>query len=1028
MKRKLHSTHPSCFRILRVGFRFVFSMILVQLPAYALYAQSLTVDGVVSDANGPLSNVSVTVQGGAAGTHTGDDGRYTIQAPGNAVLVFTSVGYMNQEVKVNNRSVIDVILAVDARSLGEVVVVGYGTTKKATVTGSISAVSGDQIKAVPSVNFSNSLAGRLPGLVAASRSGEPGNDDATLRIRGSNTLGNNAPLIVIDGIANRTMQRLDPADIESVTVLKDASAAIYGAEAANGVILITTRRGSSGKPKITVSLNQAFVKPTVLPELADAATYAQMRNEISRYSGGADVYTAEEIQKFRDGSDPFKYPNTNWINTVFKPSSQQQYGNVSLSGGSEGLRYFVSMGANYQDGIYRNSATNYSQADFRSNLDAKISEHIKLSLDLAGRQENRNYPTVSQATIFDYAINRALPNVVSFYGPGLPGSNFEGGNNPAVIATNQTGYDKNRQYFLMSNLRLNISIPWIKGLSFTGNAAFDKNFLNDKIWRTPWYLNTWDGSSVDAGGRPVLTKVKSGYADPNLSQFMADGRSTTLNALINYQTTVSDKHNIKLLAGTEKNTGTLMNLNAYRRYFLSTALDQMFAGGDLEKDNGGSASQSARLNYFGRANYDFRSKYMVEFVFRYDGSYIFPEDKRFGFFPGVSVGWQLAKENFWQDNLSFINQFKIRASWGQTGNDRITEYQYLSSMGFGNPLVLNGNVQLKTLNELRISNPNVTWEIANQSNIGVDGELMDGKIKFSWDYFHNLRSDILAFRNASVPTSTGLTLPMENIGKVVNRGFEFMVSYGNTTEDFRYEVFVNGGFAKNKIKFWDETPGAPEYQQSTGHPMNSNLYYQAIGIYKDQAAVDASPHWVGARPGDIQFKDINEDGIVNGLDRVRDDRSDIPTFTGGLGFNLKYKTIYAAVLIQGATGAVRYNDPTNSGAIGNFFMKDAVGRWTTENTGASKPRTWNGSGDYWSQQLNTYWLQSADYARLKNVEIGYNLPQKAIDAVGVKGASIYFSGLNLLTIDRLEGFDPESVSNIAYPPNKVFNFGLTVTL
>lgn len=1028
MKRKLNFSVPPCFRIVHVGFKFIFSVILMQLPAYGLHAQSLTVHGVVSDAKGPLPNVSITILGGTTGTHSGDDGRYSIEAPANATLVFTSVGYQSRQLAVNNRTIIDVTMTADARSLGEVVVVGYGTSKKATITGSISTVSGEDLKATPSVNFSNSLAGRLPGLVATTRSGEPGNDDAILRIRGSNTLGDNAPLIVIDGIANRSMQRLDPADIESVTILKDASAAIYGAEAANGVILITTRRGSSGKPQITVSLNQSFLKPTVLPKLADAATYAQMLNEISNYSGGQDVYSAEEIQKFKDGSDPFKYPNTNWIKTVFKPSSQQQYGNVSLSGGSEGLKYFVSMGANYQDGIYRNSATNYSQVDFRSNLDAKISEHIKLSLDLSGRQENRNYPTVPQSTIFDFAVTRALPNVVSFYGPGLPGSNFEAGNNPAVIATSLTGYDKNRQYFLMSNLKLDISIPWVKGLSITGNASFDKNFLNDKIWRTPWYLYTWDGSSLDPNNQPVLTKVKTGYADPNLSQIMADGHSTTLNALINYQTTISDKHNIKLLAGTEKNIGNLMNLYAYRRYFLSTALDQMFAGGDLEKDNNGSASQFARLNYFGRANYDYLSKYMVEFLFRYDGSYIFPEDKRFGFFPGVSVGWQVAKENFWKNNLPFINQFKLRASWGQTGNDRITEYQYLSSMGFGGPLVLNGDVQFKTLNELRIANPNVTWEVANQSNIGVDGELLDGKIKFSWDYFYNLRSDILAFRNASVPTSTGLTLPMENIGKVVNRGYEFMVSYNHSGENFSYAISANGGFAKNKIKFWDETPGVPDYQKSTGHPMNSNLYYQAIGIYKDQAAVDASPHWAGARAGDIQFKDINGDGEINGLDLVRDDRSDIPTFTGGLGINVKYKNVYVAIMVQGAAGAVRYDSITHSGAIGNFFEKYAEGRWTTENTNASKPRTWNGGGEYWTKQPNTYWLQSTDYARLKNVEIGYNLPKKVTDRIGIRGATIYFSGLNLLTLDRLKDFDPESVSNIAYPLNKVFNFGLTVTL
>lgn len=1003
-------------------------MILLQIITVSLFAQTIRVHGEVRNEKGVLPDVSVTVDGKTTGTRTDKNGQYSIEAPANGTLIFTSVGYNTLQARIDNRTVIDVTLSADVKALGEVVVVGYGTNKKATITGSISSVSGDKLKEAPSVNFSNSLVGRLPGLVATARSGEPGNDDAILRIRGSNTLGNNAPLIVIDGIANRSMQRLDPADIESVTILKDASAAIYGAEAANGVILITTKRGTTGKPQISVTLNQAFLKPTVLPKLADAATYAQMLNEISEYSGGSDVYTSEEIQKFKDGSDPYKYPNTNWINTVFKPSSTQQYGNISLSGGSDNVKYFVSMGANQQDGIYKNSATNYSQFDFRSNLDAKISNNIKLSLDVAGRQENRNYPTVAQSTIFDFAVTRALPNVVSFYGPGLPGSNFEAGNNPAVIATDLTGYDKNRQYYLMSNLKLDISIPWIKGLSVTGNASFDKNFLNEKIWRTPWFLYTWDGSSLGSDGKPVLTKVKSGYSDPNLSQTMANGYSTTLNALINYQTTIASDHNLKLLVGTEKNTGSLMNLYAYRRYFLSTSLDQMFAGGDLEKDNNGSASQFARLNYFGRVNYDFQSKYMVEFLFRYDGSYIFPEDKRFGFFPGVSAGWQVARENFWKKALPFINQFKIRASWGQTGNDRITEYQYLSSMGFGTPLVLNGDVQMKTLNELRIANPNVTWEIANQSNIGVDGELLDGKIRFSGDYFYNLRSDILAFRNASVPTSTGLTLPMENIGKVVNQGYEFMIGYGFSLKDFSFDISANGGFAKNKIKFWDETPGAPDYQKSTGHPMNSNLYYQADGIYHNQAEIDASPHWAGARPGDIRFKDVNGDGNINGLDMVRDDRSNIPTFTGGMSISVKYKNIYLSLLFQGATGAVRYDSITHSGAIGNFFAKDAQGRFTSENTNASKPRTWNGGGEYWTKQPNTYWLQSTDYARLKNLEIGYNLPKMITDKMHIKAATIYFSGLNLLTIDQLKDFDPESISNITYPLNKVFNFGLTVTL
>lgn len=1028
MKRKVFNNCTFSRRILQIRLVLIIGLNLIQLIGTKLYAQTSTIKGMVSDANGPLANVSVIVQGTPTGVNTNIHGEYNIQASKSATLVFSSVGYQTQNIKVNKRETINVVLISESKSMGEVVVVGYGTSKKATLTGAISTVSGNKMQTAPSINFSNSLVGRLPGLVATTRSGEPGNDDASFRIRGSNTLGDNTPLVVIDGIANRSMDRLDPADVESITILKDASAAIYGAEAANGVILVTTKRGKSGKPTLSVNLNHAITKPTVLPKLADAATYAQMLNEIALYSGGTDVYTPEEIKKYKDGSDPFKYPNTNWISTVFKPISQQDYGNISLSGGSEGLKYFVSIGSNYQDGIYRNSATHYSQANFRSNIDAKISNNIKLSLDLAGSQENRNFPTISQPLIFDFAVTRALPNVVAFYGPGLPGSNFEAGNNPAVISTNQTGYDRDKRYFMQSNIKLDITIPWIKGLSLTSNASIDKNFLNQKVWDTPWYLYTWDGSTLDANGKPVLTKVKSGYSDPRLYQYMEDGSVSTLNALLNYETIISDKHNIKVLLGTEKSIGKLMDFSAFRRYFLSTTLDQMFAGGDLEKDNNGSASQIARLNYFGRINYNYMSKYMVEFLFRYDGSYIFPADRRFGFFPGISAGWQVGKEKFWKDHLSFINQFKVRASWGQTGNDRIAAYQYLSSMGFGNNYVFNDNIQAKSLNELRIANPNITWEVANQSNIGFDGELLNGKMKFSGDYFYNLRSNILAFRNASVPTSTGLTLPMENIGKVVNRGYEFQVSYGNNIGDFSYEISVNGGYAKNEIKFWDETPGAPDYQKSTGHPMNSNLYYQAIGIYKNQAEIDASPHWAGAIPGDIQFKDVNGDGKINALDEVRDNRSNIPTFTGGIGIDLKYKNLYLSIFVQGASGAMRYDSITHSGAIGNFFEKDANGRWTADNPDASKPRTWNGSGSYWTQQPNTYWLQNTNYLRLKSIEIGYTFPKEINDKLGIKGSRIYLSGLNLITLTHLKDFDPESISNITYPLNKVFNFGLTVNL
>jgi len=981
--------------------------------------------GKVSDENGePLPGVSVVLKGSTQGTTTNTEGNYQITTPDeSSVLIFSFVGYQSQELLPGTRGVMDVILKADTKALEEVVVVGYGTQKKATVTGSISSVDGKSLQQVPALNITNSLAGRLPGLVAVTRSGEPGNDGTTLRIRGSNTLGNNSPLIVIDGIANRTMEGLNPTDIESLTILKDASAAIYGAQAANGVILITTKRGQDGKPKVNVTFNQAWSKPTVLPKNADAATYGQMLNEISLYRDRQPIYTADELQKFRDGSDPLRYPNTDWFESVFKPSSQQRIANVSVRGGSESIRYFVSAGYKYQDAIYKHSATNYSQADFRINLDGKLSNYVNLGVDLAGRQEDRNYPSASVGTIFN-TLFKSKPTMIAYWPNGMPGPDIERGENPVVLVTDDTGYNKSKSYIMQSNVRLNITNPWVKGLSLTTNASFDKTFINGKIWQTPWFLYTWDGQTVDAANQPSLVRGQRGYSEPRLTQNSMNTNRSTLNALLNYEKHIANTHNINLLVGVERMVGDTATFAAFRRYFITASVDQLYAGGDLEKNNSGSASLSARKNYFGRLNYNYRGKYLAEFVFRYDGSYIFPESKRYGFFPGVSLGWQVSEEKFWKDKIKFVNYFKLRGSWGKLGNDRITPYQYLSSYGFGTNYVFNESVEKKTLPELRIANPSVTWEVANQSNIGVEGEMLGGALRFSADYFYNFRNNILWYRNASVPTTSGLTLPRENIGEVINQGFEFELGYNQKVGDFEYGISINGSHQKNRIHFWDETPGVPDYQQSTGHPMNSALYYQAIGIFKDKAAVDNYPHWANARAGDIIFKDVNGDGQIDGQDMVRSDKTDLPTFTGGINMNLRYKAFYADILFQGAAGAARPYF-TNSGNFGNFLAEDADGRWTPENPSATKPRTWSTTEEYWAKINNTYWVRNNDYIRLKNVVIGYQVPSEITKKIGLSGMRIYASGSNLITIDKLDSFDPET-TGFSYPSNKLFNLGLDI--
>ena len=872
--------------------------------------------------------------------------------------------------------------------------------------------------------------------MAYQRSGEPGADGTTIRIRGTNTLGNSEPLIVVDGIPGRSLERIDPRTIESVSVLKDASAAIYGSRAANGVILITTKRGKVGKPVVDINFNQGFNRPTRVPNMASAPEYATMLNEIDMYRNQTPRYTAEEVQKFSDGSDPWHYPNTDFYDEVLKPWSGQNNLTGSLSGGSENMKYYISLGSIFQDGYYKNSGTFYKQYDFRSNLDGNITKDISIGFDVAGRMEYRNYPTRGAGSIFRMLM-RGKPIYPGYWPNGVPGPDLEYGDNPVVVSTDATGYDRNKWYILNSNIKLNVNIPWIEGLSLSSNFSLDKQLQFRKRFETPWYLYAWDGVTYDENNEPVLIKGKKGFDDPRLSEWSQDNQTILINGLVNYARSFGN-HNLKLLAGVETIEGKGDNFSAYRRYFVSTAIDQMFAGGDLDKDNGGSGYETARMNYFGRVNYDFNDKFLFEFVWRYDGSYIFPQEGRYGFFPGFSAGWRMSEENFWKENLSFIDDFKIRGSWGQTGNDRIDEWQYLATYGMnsrGYTYIFGVDQENKLLSEGRIPNPYVTWEVANQANIGFDAYFFQSKFFLEFDLFDNRRSNILWRRNASVPGSTGLSLPRENLGKVKNQGFDFNVGYQDQANDFRYSVAFNGGYAKNEITFWDEAPGAPEWQRSTGKPVPSDpndvgddIYYEAIGIFNDQAEIDNYPHWDGARPGDIIFRDVNEDGKIDGDDRVRNEKNNVPRFNGGLNIRLGYRQFDFSVLFQGAAGAVTYIS-TESGEIGNYLKLYYDNRWTAETPDAPGPRTNSSTAEYWHNR-NTYFLHNTDYIRLKNLELGYSLPNSLNERLHIKGLRIFLSGYNLLTWSPdLEDFDPEMTNERGqgYPVQKVINAGLNLT-
>ncbi|MBC7688001.1 MAG: TonB-dependent receptor [Aquabacterium sp.] len=1020
--------------------------LLMLLSCFNSNAQNkIRVSGTVKDEKGiPAANASVTVKGALTGSTTDANGVFSIDVPNQkSVLVISYLGYQTKETTVGNQTNIPIGLVAASNQLNEVIVVGYGSQKKATLTGSVSTIKGSEIVKSPTTNVSNSLVGRVPGLTAIQGSGEPGYDGSTLRIRGVNSLGNNDVLVVVDGIAGRSLERIDPNSIESITILKDASAAIYGAQAANGVILITTKRGKMGKPEITFNINYGYNQPTKNPKMADAATYATMLNEIATYNGSPAKYTPAEITKFADGSDLWRYPNTDWFKATLKSKSKQTSYNTTISGGAENLRYFISLGAKTQEGNYYRSATKYNQYDLRTNIDGKISKDISLTFDVAGRMEDKNYPVRGSGSIFRMVM-RGKPTLPAYWPDGTPGPDIEYGDNPVVVSTNATGYDKDKYYTVNTNLKLNINIPWVKGLSLTGTAAIDKGFDFRKTWQTPWYLYTANFNVLDANGNPKLTKGKRGFDDARLNEASRDELTKTFYGLVNYETKIAQKHNIKLLVGSELRKGNSEYFNAFRRFFASTAIDQLFAGGAAEINNSGSGTIASRLNYFGRVNYGFKDKYLAEFVWRYDGSYNFPSNHRWGFFPGISAGWVVSEEGFFRNNVNFVDRLKIRGSIGQTGNDRVqygpngtpVEFQYLSTFGYGNilgspylPFVTNGTTENQTLIETRLANPNITWEVADQANIGFEASLLKNKLSIEFDYFSYKRSSVLARRNASVPTSTGITLSAENLGKVKNTGFDFTVGYRNSIRDFNYSVSLNGGYAKNKIVFWDEAPGAPDYKQSTGHSMNTGTYYQAIGIFADQGAVDKYPHWTGARAGDVIFKDVNADGVIDAKDQVRSDKSNVPTFTAGVNLYVQYKGFDLSVLAQGATGAVNYIN-TESGEIGNYLQSFADGRWTVNNTTSSKPRTFNRGNEYWVGNANTYFLKKTDYLRLKNLQFGYSLPKKLTDKVGIQVFRVFVSGYNLLTYSPdYKDFDPEASAGNgqSYPLQRVLSAGLTLT-
>ncbi|MEO2064771.1 MAG: TonB-dependent receptor [Christiangramia sp.] len=1019
--------------------KYLFSVLLMLISSVG-FSQEQQITGTVKDDTGlPLPGATVVVKGTDKGTTTDMDGNFSIgvENPANQTLVISFISFTTQEIPIGDQTNFEITLESDQESLNEVVVVGYGGKKRATLTGSISEVEGESLAESPQPNLSNSFAGRMSGIITTNRAGEPGYDDSSILIRGLATTGNNDVLVVVDGVPGQIggLSRLSPEEIESVTVLKDASAAIYGSRAANGVILITTKRGrNNSKPQISYKFDIGFSSPTRLPDMADAETYAKIRNEIAYYNnpdeGLNQVYDANEIDLFRNGSDPINYPNTNWADATLQNVAIQTKHNLNIQGGGENTNYFFSLGKTSQEGLYKNGATQYDQYNVRSNLDVDLSDRLNVGLSLSGRKEDRQFPTEGAGYIFR-SIYRAYPTVPAYFPNGFPSTGIENAN-PVVLATDMGGINDNPRYVFNGILKAKYDLPFLEGLSVDGFFSVDELSNRTRNFRTPYTLYNYNRESdtydqIVAGGGPDQ--------QASLEEEQYNQSQTVANIKLNYKNSFGG-HNLDAFVGYEQSETNSHTLGASRIHFPTVQTPELSQGGPAatDRNNYGYSYNFTRQSFLSRIAYDFEEKYLAEFQMRADGSSNFPEGKRFGYFPSISAGYRISEEA-WFD-VAFFDDLKLRASYGQLGNDNIGQFQYYDNYSFNNRYVI-GDEVVTGIDLTRLANPNITWEVAKKTDIAINAKWL-GHFSTELVYFRQNRTDILINRNASIPNVTGIVnpydaqtlVPAENIGAVDSNGFEASIGYQRKSRgNFDFNLMGNFTYAKNEIQFIDEAAGIPDYQRQTGRPMNTYLLYHATGIFQNQEEIDNTPSVPGAKPGDLIYEDLNGDGAITADDMYRTKYGNIPRITFGLTFDATYKNFDFAAVLSGQ-GQVRQYVLPEAGTVGNFYSSWADNRWSPENPDGTYPRVSERASSAVSGGLyrNDFWLDNNAFVRLKSLQLGYSLPQDFMEKLTLSNARLYVSAFNLLTFTEVEDYDPEGYSESGqfYPQQKIINLGLNV--
>jgi TonB-linked SusC/RagA family outer membrane protein len=903
------------------------------------------------------------------------------------------------------------------------------------LTSSVAVLKADEIQKNTVADVSNTLSGKAAGLIVRNFNAEPGTDASTIYVRGVSTTGNNDALIVVDGIPDRDLSLIDINDIESVTVLKDASAvAPYGSRGANGVILITTKRGKEGKPTIKYTTYYGVSKPTRLPKFCSSADYARMFNEASRNEGKEEPFTVEDISKYEAGTNP-DYPNTDWWDEIIQNDPLQLQHNLSLSGATDNVSYYLSLGVFRQDAYF--DRANFKKYNTRANIDANVTKDIKVSLDIMGYSDNKQSPNNGGwDAMYNLLENpMRIPNT-------WPVKNSDGHyvkpsmtNNP-VADLELGGKTVNKSNNFNGSLTFEYTPPFIKGLSLKALGVYDFGVSHKKIWQTPYSL--W--RMVDRANS--LYEEVAATTKPSLYEYAGFSSTKQLEFHTNYKTTIAEKHNIGALYVFNRTEWNNNYIDGQRINYASASIDQLFAGPTDGQSINGSASEGARLGHVGRLTYDFMAKYMFEANFRYDGSMKFAPGKRWGFFPSFAFGWRLSEENFIKDNFKFVDNLKLRGSWGKAGNDRVDDYQYLATYAMQSTPYSLGGVPVQAAKESRLPNPDITWETATLLDVGLESSLWKRLLTFEADYFFKQTKDILR-PTQKTSSIIGIALPDANIGIVENKGVEFTIGHYNHINDFNYNASFVFTYATNKAVELGEAEGTlnDPFRRQTGKPLNA--FYGAIseGLFISEEEISNAPSQGGGiAPGDIKYKDFNgpdgvPDGVIDAYDVTKIGYSNVPEIIYGINLGAEYKGFDMTLNLQGAT-RVNYRFDSYAGYAfyngGNIQTWQMEERWTSENNNpnARYPRlTTSPSGN--NLKDSDYWLRDGTYLRLKTLQLGYTFNQSLISKLNIKGLRIYASGQNLFTWvkDDLMTFDPEAYDSrgLFYPQAKVYTLGLNLT-